>query len=941
MHTKYIFKSLALILSLFIVQFFSTGCNRAISEGDRVLFGLSEIFGGERRGGDDTEEEAIARTCTSDVTITTRNISLSEDGNVAATFNQSSDNLLTEVVTSPPAWGYSSFETCIYPNSAFTGSIEFPLTTNDTHSGRFNVSYSHPASMNGDPLPEKMTFTGEGVSARQCFQFTVIDDAIRNPVEDPYRITFGDIIQKDNDENIVNEGFYTGKFPCSISLTVEDDEGPGIRVSNISRIMEEPGPGATATDATFSVVLRLEPTHNVTITINDTWDPVNVGNREGIASPTTLTFTPANYATPQIVTVTSVDDLEVDGLKIYTIRTNPAVSADPEYNGLKPRDVVVYNLDQSVPGYSWERFNGTTGLTDSSGGTINGFATDEANQMGTTYANYRIRLRSKPTANVTLNLTSNCGSRCNLLTSSLTFTPSNWNTFQNIQVEGASDGANNGNQDYNINFTVTSSDNTYANVVSKPVFRVRSCDNDHNALIQPCNFSGSPLGTSGNRLSAVENTPANTTHIWLISQSNPGTDAVVPLSSSDTTEGTVPANVTINSGNYNRMETSGLNRIVLTHVDDFEVDGNQNWTVLTAESTGGIVYNPINIFAETRDNEQWYYTRVVGNTSEDTTTTATIHVCLGANNPDQPVTINLACQTYTSGDRSFGECNPASLPASITFPVDSQVAIANMSNNACQNDPNSLSFTVTGLDDSWADGTVPFNIVLTKAATTDSIYASAPNPGNVTVNNHDNEPAGKRIFVTPIGFQGEMTAEGVRGADTNCNNNRPSGVSSGVFRALTVSNGGGGAGNPQYDRVQGVYQAGDRGWPIKATLHYYLCVGSGYSNCSDEHQRIFIADGAGNFNPTGMVRDFSTNINDEFWTGMNVNLSAATQAANPTSVACDLNYRHNCHGFTYINCPLNPNPALYGQIWKNEGGGSISSDDSLCSASKKLICVEQ
>jgi hypothetical protein len=58
------------------------------------------------------------------------------------------------------------------------------------------------------------------------------------------------------------------------------------------------------------------------------------GNREGNASPTSLTFTPANFATPQIVTVSSNDDLEVDGMKTYTIRTqNTASSTDTDYNG--------------------------------------------------------------------------------------------------------------------------------------------------------------------------------------------------------------------------------------------------------------------------------------------------------------------------------------------------------------------------------------------------------------------------------------------------------------------------------------------------------------------------------------------------------------------------------------------------------------------------------
>jgi hypothetical protein len=628
--------------------------------------------------------------------------------------------------------------------------------------------------------------------------------------------------------------------------------------------------------------------------------------------------------------VTSVDDLEVDGLKIYTIRTNPSSSADSDYNGIKPRDVVVYNKDQSVPGYAYERFDGTTGSTAQAGGTITGFATDESNQMVSTYANYKLKLRSKPSANVTLNLSATCGTRCDLKTTSLLFTTENWNTYQSVLVEGSSDSTNSGNQNYNVTFTVTSADNTYATVVAKPIFTIRSCDNDHNALIQPCNFSGSALGTAGGRFTGAE--PSASNPIWMIAQAVPGSPISVPLSSSDTSEGTVPASITIDSSNYNTMIPAGTNKVALTHVDDALVDGSQNWTVVTGLSTGAVAYNPIDLYATTTDNEEYFYTRVVGNTSEDTVTTATIHVCLGANNPDAAITLNLSCAATVAGDANHGECGTLSVP-SITFPIGSQVALANASDAGCPNDGMKQSFTVTGLDDTWADGTQPFLITLTKLATADTGYSAAPNPGNLTINNLDNEPAGKRVYVATGSYNGEMTAQGVVGADSNCSSNKPAGVPTGTYKALIVSNS---AGQVTNDRTFGSLT-----WPIQANLHYYLCTGSSYANCSDEHQSLFVADGSKSFNPMSMDRDFSTTLTDEFWTGMTVGLAPETQASNPTAIACGLTYRHNCNGFTYQTCPDNPNPALYGQIWKNNGGGSIASSESICTASKKLICIQQ
>jgi hypothetical protein len=53
-----------------------------------------------------------------------------------------------------------------------------------------------------------------------------------------------------------------------------------------------------------------------------------------------------------------------------------------------------------------------------------------------------------------------------------------------------------------------------------------------------------------------------------------------------------------------------------------------------------VTYDPSDIFATTTDNENYYYVKVTGNTKEaDAATTATIDVCLGANNPSNASTL--------------------------------------------------------------------------------------------------------------------------------------------------------------------------------------------------------------------------------------------------------------------------------------------------------------
>ena len=519
MYSIYIFKKTQQFIAILFFTLLLFQCNAANEAADRLLFGVTEAFGGTA---EDISTSTVA-SCSTAITVSTREVSILEDGDVTSVFNAASDNFLTDTdvdnsgIYAGAAWGYRSFQSCVYLPTAFTGTVEIPVTLTNPYDTRLIIEHLAYVSQAGatplptasSPFPDKLVFTASGTNNRQCFYFRRnAADGIQNPKVSSATIKLDKAVMK-NGSNETVTGAYTGEDACDITATLEDDAGPGIRVSNINQIMEEPGV-ATPNSGTFRVVLRSEPTATVTVGINDTFDPINANNREGNASPTTLNFTsgacPAtgNWCTPQVVTVNSNDDLEVDGLKIYSIRTNPAVSSDPNYNGLKPRDVVIYNKDQSVPGYAYERFDATTGLTTSTGGTITGFATDESNQMVSTYATYRLKLRSKPTGDVTLNLSTNCGTKCSLVTTSLTFTTSNWNTYQEIRVEGRSDGANTGNVDYNVTFTVTSTDTTYSTTVAKPVFSIRSCDNDVARLIQPCNFSGSPFGTSSSRLTGAE-----------------------------------------------------------------------------------------------------------------------------------------------------------------------------------------------------------------------------------------------------------------------------------------------------------------------------------------------------------------------------------------------------------------------------------------------------
>lgn len=124
------------------------------------------------------------------------------------------------------------------------------------------------------------------------------------------------------------------------AVTLRDDDTAGfeIRPKGGLRTSE-----AGATD-TFTVVLTSRPAASVTLLLESS-DPT-----EGTVSPGSLTFTAVDWNVPQTVTLTGVDDVEVDGSVSYVVILHPAASSDPKYQGIDPDDVTARNADNDRRG---------------------------------------------------------------------------------------------------------------------------------------------------------------------------------------------------------------------------------------------------------------------------------------------------------------------------------------------------------------------------------------------------------------------------------------------------------------------------------------------------------------------------------------------------------------------------------------------------------------
>jgi len=144
---------------------------------------------------------------------------------------------------------------------------------------------------------------------------------------------------------------YNNLNPSDVNVVNTNDDTAGITVNPTSGLQTTEAGGTS----TFTVRLNSRPTANVTITLTST-KPA-----EASVSPTTLTFTTANWNTAQTVTLTGQNDWIDDGDQAYTVN-GTASSADSKYNG-RTFNVSAVNLDDDDAGIA---INPTSGLVTSS-----------------------------------------------------------------------------------------------------------------------------------------------------------------------------------------------------------------------------------------------------------------------------------------------------------------------------------------------------------------------------------------------------------------------------------------------------------------------------------------------------------------------------------------------------------------------------------------------
>jgi len=293
----------------------------------------------------------------------------------------------------------------------------FTIVLNSEPTQNVTIGISSNNTSKGTVLPASITFTSLNWKTAQIISVTPVDNLI-----DDGDIAFAIVtdLATSLDDN------YKNRNASDVTVTSINNDVAGIVVSAVSGSTSEDG-----TTATFTVELKSQPIADVSIGISSS------DITEGTILPVSLTFTSANWNTPQTVNITGIDDAVADGNQTYYILLNTSVSTDDNYNGINPDDITVVNSDNDSPGVTVFSFDGL--ITTEAAGTVT----------------FTVVLNSQPTANVTIGVSSNDLTEGTVSSSSLTFTSTDWNIQQTITVTGVDDLEDDGNIPFTIDLANT------------------------------------------------------------------------------------------------------------------------------------------------------------------------------------------------------------------------------------------------------------------------------------------------------------------------------------------------------------------------------------------------------------------------------------------------------------------------------------------------------
>ena len=455
--------------------------------------------------------------------------------------------------------------------------------------------------------------------------------------------------------------------------------------------------------AEFSIVLTSQPVNDVYV------DIINNDSTEKTLSPVSLTFTNSNWNVSQTITISSVDDLLIDGSQTTSITAQINAASDSAFLVLAPENRSVTTIDDDLGDFI---------LSD-----VNANLREE---LPINSVSFTVTLTAQPPSDVIIDFISSDLSEATVINSSLTFNPSNWNIPQTVNLQSVDDIILDDDQTTIITGSVNSgSDATFTGAEDKSV-EVITEDNEEVGVI--VGLLDNLTNESGDR---------GTFEIYLDTQ--PTADVFIYLSSSNEQEGVLTNPViSFNSSNWNIPQVS-----VITGVDDDPPisDGAIDYVIVTGN------------VSSTDSN----YNKLDGSTIDD--------ISMSNQDNDSPgiilTVLDNDFSTSESGDYVVVQFSLLSKPTggeSVTIPLSLYGPLNEMilSTNTVTiladnwNLPNLNVVTITGVDDFIADGNKKITLVTGNPTSGDSFYENieAEDVSNPILINEDDDIAALLINLT-------------------------------------------------------------------------------------------------------------------------------------------------------------------------------------------------
>ena len=327
-------------------------------------------------------------------------------------------------------------------------------------------------------------------------------------------------------EHQASGGDYSEVSVDPVVVRVDDDDTKSVTLSRTVLEVDE------EESVTYTVKLDTRPTRSVTISLT-----VPAGTGVSVR-PSSLTFTPANYANAQTVTVSAANDADSTN-ETVTVTHAPSGGG---YGGVSVDTVRVTVRDDDIAAIS--------------------LSTDSLGVVEDQGAQYTVALESEPTASVTVAVTLPSDSGVSVRPSSLTFTPANYANAQTVTVSAADD-ADSTNEMATV--THRGSGGGYDAIIA--TLEVTVTDND---------TAGVPLSTT--RLTVPEGGSGE--YMVRLTTEPTGPVTVTPSVPPNSGVSVSPASLTFTLGNYAAVQT-------VTVSASHDADAHDGAATVTHTAAGG------------------------------------------------------------------------------------------------------------------------------------------------------------------------------------------------------------------------------------------------------------------------------------------------------------------------------------------------------------------